>query len=161
MSKIDIATSQDLKQINDLISAHNSERPIYFEPANFEMYDFGQTEKRIIFVARGEDSIIGYLSLHCENSFQNDLDIAGFEILVHPHYRRNGEFQSGETGSAGIKSTATDLVNKAINYLEKNTKINRLELLVKKENVRAKKLFVRLGFCVSELCRGYTMNINH
>ena len=129
MHKIDIATAQDLDEINNLRSAIR---------ASFTNYDLGledikQSGKRITFITRNSGQIVGYLSLHSSISFQTD-NKAVFEVGIHPDYE--GERR------------ATDLVKRAIQYTQEKTNLRHVEALVKKSKPESEGMLKKIGFRV-------------
>ena len=80
--------------------------------------------------------IVGYLSLHCSKSFQDDND-AEFEFGVHPDYEGKGR--------------GTALVEKAIVFAENETKLCQLIAKVAKNSLKSERMLTsKLGFSESK-----------
>ena len=150
MTKIDIAIAiaQDLEGINQVILAHCLNPASRYEPPYpLVLEDIVQNEKRITLVARNNEKIIGYLSLHSDKSFQDDSNNADFEMVVHPDHQKQGN--------------GKNLLEFAILYAEKKTKLNRLIAKVLKDNDASKRLCKNFGFRVlEEENKGYLMALD-
>ena len=131
---ISIAKPQDLDKINHLFSAIRADSDSHYKPpVDYTLDDVRQTGKnRVVFVAKDNGRIAGYLDLHSERSFQTD-NIATFEMGVHPHGR--------------LKGCATSLLKETLQYVREETKLQRFEIKVLKNNLKAKRLFIKIGFC--------------
>ncbi len=131
MKIIDIATETDIEKLNTLIAKVNADKTHCHEYYQLSVEDFDEIEKKIIFVTRYCNQITGFLSLHCRNSFQNDNE-GTFEVFAHPDFKGKGY------GSA--------LIDRAEQYVIKESNIKNLKIAVLNNNPRAKKLYIRKGF---------------
>ncbi len=122
-----IATLNDLDGINQIRAALNW--PLLSES------DIMPSRRRETFVSTDNNTIIAYLSLHSDTSFQSDND-ADIDIFVLPDSQRN--------------RIGSDLVNYAFEYAKAKTTLKRLTAGVSDDNPRASivKRFLRekVGF---------------
>lgn len=131
MKSIDIATVQDIEEINNIISKVNADKTHPHSYCALSLDDFEDSEKKVIFVRRHGKQITAFLSFHCRKSFQKE-DVGSFEVFAHPDLKGKGN------GSA--------LIEFVEQYAKENTKLNRIEIGVLHNNPRAKKLYKKKGF---------------
>ena len=136
MSKPRKATIQDIDGINHVVSAVRSVLSSIYKPlCNFESSDFEEDFKKLIFVVTDNemDQIIGYLSLECAKSFQEDNE-GDLIVVIHPFYQKQGN--------------GTVLTEKAIEYIKKETKLNQIKAGIPNNNISSKKMLEKCGFNV-------------
>lgn len=127
MLKIDIATIQDLKIINQIIKASNNDRESRHK---FPLFDESTIEKNdtyVNFIARDRQQGTGCFTLRRERSIAN-LDM----ICVHPKSRN--------------KHIGEKILRYAIKYVRERMNLKRIELLVEKDNPNAIGLFKKVEF---------------
>ena len=130
------ASGADFHEINVVIEEHYAAPPIYFRPVLFSATsDVEQSERNIIFIAKDSCRIVGFIALHCHESFIKTDNAAEFEIVIHPDYRKQG---------LGKK-----LLDRAIEYASNKTKLNQLNAKIPANNDASKRLCEKCGFQLS------------
>lgn len=133
-----IAEEKDFHGIEQVIQEHYSTSPKYFCPICFsEPADIAQSEKRIIFIAKAQEDILGFLSMHSEESFIHENNEAELEVLVRPRYRD--------------KDVGEKLFVHAIQHAKEETKLKKLKAKIKKGNDAPIKLCKKSGFFESQV----------
>jgi len=135
MSIIHIAEKSDCDGINDVISANRlNKNDVYKFPYLFDnCNDVLPTKRQIVFVAKAQRGVIGFLVLHDSDLFQKHCN-AEFEMVVHPDYRDRK------------KHHGENMLKHAINYLKENTNVDILIAKVLKENISSINLLKKCGF---------------
>jgi len=130
------ASGADFHEINALIEEHDAVPPVYFRPAFFsESSDVEQNERNIIFIAKDSCRIVGFITLHCDESFIKTDNTAQFEIVIHPGYRKRG--------------LGKNLLDRAIEYASNKTILNQLVARIAANNDASKRLCEKCGFQLS------------
>ena len=128
------AESHNLKNINDLITEHNLIGDRSYEPSHFNSEDIIESDKNIIFLSKKKDLLNGYLWLYSSRPFNSENCEAKIIIVVAP------TFQKSRIGKNFIKFL--------IEYVNKNTSINKLIAEIKYDNIASKKLFEKCQFII-------------
>jgi RimJ/RimL family protein N-acetyltransferase len=131
--KIEIANESDFESVKTIADKHNQTPDKYFIAIPPSMpNDLLESEKRIIFIAASDKRVIGYIDLHCRDSFKSENGEAEFEIVVDPAHRRCG---AGE-----------QLLKKAIQYITNNAALNVIIAKIKSGNIASERLCKKCGF---------------
>jgi RimJ/RimL family protein N-acetyltransferase len=128
------AELHDLKNINDLITKHNSVDDRSYKPSHLDTEDVIESDRSIVFLSKKKDLLNGYLRLYGSQPFNSENCEAKIIIAIEPTFRKRG------IGKSFIKFL--------IEYAEKNTSINKLIAEVRYDNMASKKLFEKHQFIV-------------